>query len=164
MKKLFEQYTPEELAESFVFPVKLTKKQREARQKIRAELTPQQKMQMDMVMLKLRMDDALKVKGFNREHSFGNFLRQYIKIIGLKHKTFAAEISITPAELSQLINGHRNPNEIILIRLEIHSGKLFPAITWYKLLEKEREHVLRTDTVLRKKERKNVKHSLAFAS
>ena len=37
IKELFEKYTPEELAESFVFPVKQTKKQREASFKDLAE-------------------------------------------------------------------------------------------------------------------------------
>lgn len=37
IKELFEIYTPEELAESFVFPVKQTKKQREQSSKALAE-------------------------------------------------------------------------------------------------------------------------------
>jgi hypothetical protein len=51
-----------------------------------------------------------------------------------------------------MINKRREPNEAIIIRLELHSNNAIPAIDWFKLVEKEKEHIILTDTTLRKRE------------
>jgi hypothetical protein len=60
-------------------------------------------------------------------------------------------------KLSQIINQHRQPTEKLIIRLEIHSNKNFPALLWFKLIEKEKAYKLIHDKELRERERKHVK-------
>ena len=166
-RKLLKQYTPEELAESFVFTVKYTAKQKqemgrvlaEVRRKNQAEMTEDQKIELSLYQLKFQLEDYL-----NGTHdpalNFGHFLDRYVKILNKKKKEFAAEIQIHETLLSHLISNRREPNNSIIIRLELHSNKIIPAIDWYKLAEKEKEHQIRTDVSLREKESPFVTHSL----
>lgn len=169
-KKLLKQYTPEELAESFVFPVKYTAKQQkeadralaEARQKSQAAMTEDQKIELDLCQLRFQLESYLK-ESYNPALNFGHFLERYLKILNIKKKEFAQEIQIHETLLSHLINNHREPNNSIIIRLELHSNKIIPAIYWYKLAEKAKEHQIRTDNSLRDKERPFVTHSLQLS-
>ena len=78
-----------------------------------------------------------------------------------KKKGFAQEIQIHETLLSHLINNAQGePNDSIIIRLELHSNKIIPAIYWYKLAEKAKEHQIRTDDSLREKESPFVTHRL----
>jgi hypothetical protein len=166
-KKLLKQYTPEELAESFVFPVKYTAKQQEqankdlaaARKISQAAMTEEVKIELDLYQLRFQLEDYLK-KEYNPALNFGHFLERYLKILNKKKKEFAAEIQIHETLLSHLVNNHREPSESILIRLELHSNKIIPAIYWYKLGEKGKEFHIRTDNSLREKESPFVTHNL----
>jgi hypothetical protein len=166
-KKLLKQYTPEELAESFVFPVKYTPKQQkaadrvldEARQKSQSAMTEEQKTELGLYQLRFQLESYLK-ESYDPALNFGHFLDCYLTIIHKKKKDFAKEIQVHETLLSHLINNRREPNDSILIRLELHSNKIIPAITWYKLAEKEKEHQIKTDKSLRDRESKYVTHSL----
>ena len=168
-KKLLQEYTPEELAESFVFPVKYTARQQEqanrdlaaARKKSQAAMTEEVKIELDLLQLRFQLEDYLK-GAYDSALNFGHFLERYLTIIHKKKKEFAQEIQIHDTLLSHLINNHREPNDSIIIRLELHSNKIIPAIYWYKLAEKAKEHQIRTDNSLRDKERPFVTHSLSF--
>jgi hypothetical protein len=96
--------------------------------------------------------------------SFGYFLKRYVDILNTRQKQFAEEISIDETLLSQLINGHPMPPDYITIRLEIHSHKIIPAHLWYKLVEQEKEHFIKTDVAIRKKEAKYVHVSLPVST
>ena len=50
-----------------------------------------------------------------------------------------------------------------VIRLELHSNNNIPAITWYRLLEKDKEYQLMSNLRLRKEESKHVKRKLEFS-
>jgi len=65
--------------------------------------------------------------------------------------------------LSQLINNHRAPAEKIIIRLELHSGNIIPALLWMKVLDKQREHTIVTDKAIRQEESSHVKNRFAFS-
>ena len=80
-----------------------------------------------------------------------------------KNKDFASDIDIDETELSQILNQHRKPREKIIIRLELHSNKTIPAITWFRLLEKEKEHEILTDNSLRRTESRHVKNRLQLS-
>jgi len=168
IKKLFEQYTPEELAESFVFPVKLTaKQQREAnsqlaehREKRRAEMTEAEKLNLRVLQLKCRLEDYIAGEAYNPQYTFGYFLEQYLQLTNRKKKEFAGDIQIHETQLSQILKGRREPNNSILVRLELHSNNTMPAISWFKLLEKEKAYQLKTDKSLRDKESRHVTHNL----
>jgi plasmid maintenance system antidote protein VapI len=170
-KKLETKYTSKELAESFVFRNRLTPKQKneanlqlnEIRKRIREKATSEQLLLSRVLQLKYQMEDYANNSPFDINRSFGFFLREYIKALDRKNKDFAREIDIDESELSQILNRHRKPSDKLIIRLEIHSNETIPALTWYRLLEKEKEHEISTDFQLRKKEKNHVKNKLSFS-
>ncbi|MCS3795427.1 hypothetical protein [Niastella sp. OAS944] len=165
-KKLRKRFTPEELVDGFVFPVKLTAKQKkeaaeqlaEARKKSRATMTDETKFSLRTHGIRSRITDALQEDTFNPEHTFGYFLKMYIELLEKKRKEFAAEISIEDTLLSQLINGHRFPPDYVAVRLELHSDNIIPATHWLKLVEKQRLHEVENDEEFRKREMPFVNH------
>jgi hypothetical protein len=156
LKKLLKEYSPADIADAMVLPVKLTAKQQQeaSRQLVerRAAMTSEEKLQLDLMRLKLRLEDYITGDTYNPEFTFGYFLEQYLLLINKKKKEFAKEIQIHETVLSNMINKRREPNEAIIIRLELHSNNAIPAIDWFKLVEKEKEHIILTDTTLRKRE------------
>jgi plasmid maintenance system antidote protein VapI len=168
VKKLFEQHKLEELVESFVFPVKLTsKQQREAdvqlaehRAKRRAEMTEAEKLNLRLLQLKFRLEDYITGEQYNPEYTFGYFLEQYLQLTNRKKKEFAEDIQIHDTQLSQMLKDRREPNNSIMVRLELHSNNTIPAVSWFKLLEKEKAYQLKTDKSLRDKESRFVTHNL----
>jgi hypothetical protein len=159
-KKLRKKFTPEELVDGFVFPVKLTTKQKkeaaeqlaEARKKSRATMTDETKFSLRTHGIRSRIVDSVQEETFNPEHSFGSFLKMYVELMEKKRKEFAAEISIDETLLSQLINGHRLPPNYVAIRLELHSKRIIPASLWLKLVDKQRNNEIDNDEELRKEE------------
>lgn len=59
-----------------------------------------------------------------------------------------------------MVNGHRLPPDYMPIRLEIHANGLIPALYWYRLVSLEKEHYIKTDQEIRKKQGKYVQHPL----
>jgi hypothetical protein len=171
LKKLLKEYTLEEIAESLMIPAKLTVKQQEQanrdlaaeRKKSQADMTEEKKIELDLLQLRFQLEDYLK-DSYNPALNFGHFLERYLTIIHKKKKEFAQEIQIHETLLSHLVNNRREPNDSIIIRLEIHSNKIIPAIYWYKLAEKAKEHQIRTDNSLRDKERPYVTHILQMTA
>lgn len=159
-KKLSKKFTPEELADAFVFPVKLTGKQKKeaakqlaaARKKTQADMTDETKFSLNAFGIRFRIETYLEQKTFDPEHTFGSFLKMYVVLMEKSRKKFAEEISVDVKLLSQLINGHRMPQDYIAIRLEIHSGHTIPAAYWLRLVTKQRLHEIANDKELRKKE------------
>jgi plasmid maintenance system antidote protein VapI len=142
-KKLRKKFTPEELADAFVFPVKLTAKQKKEEAELlaiarKAGMTDETKFNLNAVGIKHGIEDALKEKTFDPDHTFGLFLKWYIDILEKKINEFAAEISIEESLLTQLLNDQLLPPDYIAIRLELHSGNRIPATHWLRLVEKQR--------------------------
>lgn len=170
-KRKKTKLTNEELADAYIFPVELTpaqkrysaKKLAEARAKVQAEMTDQERISLRLHQLKLQIESYIESKKYDPSLSFGIFLIRYIDILQVKRKDFAEAISIDETLLSQLVNLHRLPPDYISIRLELHSNASIPADYWFRLIGKQKEHEIRTDESLRKKERKFV-HSIAIAS
>jgi hypothetical protein len=164
-KKLLQENSAKDLAESFVFPVKLSTKQQkaadlqlaEARQKVRAKMTAAEKLTGRLMGLKFRMEDYFRAEKPNKEHSFGYFLKLYIELLDMKRRGFAEEIGIDETLLSQLINQRRTPPDYIPIRLELHSNNSIPAEYWFRVIEKDREGaMLLNKAAMRKKEMRYV--------
>ncbi len=164
-KKLLHEHSPKDLAESFVFPVKLSAKQQkaadlqlaEARQKAREKMTEAEKLTGKLMGLKFRMEDYFRAEKPNSEYSFGYFLKLYIELLEIKRRGFAEQIGIDETLLSQLINQRRMPPEYIPIRLELHSNNSIPAEYWFRVIEKDREGaMLLNKAAMRKKEMKYV--------
>ena len=168
MKKK-QKLTLEELADAYVFPVTLTEAQQAeaaiqlaaARKKSQQEMTSKQRIELQLLQLKFQLEDYISSKEYDPAINFGQFLKRYIDILQLKRKTFAEDISIDETMLSQLINMHRTPPDYISIRLEIHSNNIIPADRWFKVIGLQKEHQIKTDKSLRKKERKYVHNIVA---
>jgi hypothetical protein len=169
-KKPSIKHTSEELAEAIVFPVILTRAQKKeaaeqlaaARKKGQKEVTENDLLSLQLFQLKFQLEDYIQNKEFNPDLTFGYFLKQYVDLLKVKRKEFAYEISIDEALLSQFINMHRMPPEYVAVRLEIHSNNAIPATYWFKLVQKQREHELKTDKELRRKESKYVHRKLVL--
>jgi DNA-binding transcriptional regulator YdaS (Cro superfamily) len=165
IEKTSPNYSAEELAEAYVFPVQLTAKQRaeavsqlaEHRAKRRAEMSEADKLRGKLALLKFRLEDYISGDQYNPEFTFGYFLEQYLELIGRKKKEFALEINIHETQLSQMLKNRREPNESVMIRLELHSNNLIPAIDWFRLIEKEKAHYIETNELLRERESHYVK-------
>lgn len=113
--------------------------------------------------MKFLIEDYIRSDSFDKNFHFGYFLKEYISRLEKKNKEFAQEINVDPAELSQIINKHRKPTEKLIFRLEIHSNKNFPALMWFKVLEKERAYELLHDRSIIEEEKKHVKRKLGFS-
>ena len=171
LKKIEQEYTPEEIAESFVFPGSKAPEDREAmldafrqhRKKISDRHSDKTKLISQLLQLKFLIEDYIKSDKFNKDYFFGYFLKEYIIRLEKKNNQFAGEINVDPTELSQVINRRRRPTEKLIFRLEIHSNKNFPALMWFKLLEKDRAYELKHHKEIIDKERKNVKEQLGFS-
>ncbi len=168
---LTKKHTPGEIAESLVFPVHTTKKEREkllddfraVRKHVSGRQTPESKRKSQLLQLKFIIEDYLQSQNIPSQYFFGYFLKEYITRIEKKNKEFALEIAIDPAELSQVINRHRKPTDKLIYRLDIHSNKNFPALLWFAVLEKERAIELAVDKSIIESEKIHVKHTLEFS-
>lgn len=160
IEKTSPNYSAEELAEAYVFPVQLTAKQKveavnqlaKHRAKRRAEMSEADKLRGNLALLKFRLEDYISGDQYNPDFTFGYFLEQYLELIGRKKKEFALEINIHETQLSQMLKNRREPNESVMIRLELHSNNLIPAIDWFRLIEKEKAHYIETNELLRERE------------
>jgi plasmid maintenance system antidote protein VapI len=163
--------SPEELAESVIYPHKLNKQQREQSLELVREYrkarenkrTAKERLISQLLQLRFQMEDYIKTDEFVKELHFGFFLKEYIARLDKKNKDFAQEINMDPSELSQVINKHRSPSDKLIIRLDIHSNKNFPALMWLRLIEKEKAYELIYDRKLRDQESKHVKKNLEFS-
>lgn len=168
-KKGSRPYSSEELADAIVYPLTLTPVQKKeaaeqlaaARKKVQKEITENARISLQLFQLKFQLENYFERRDFNPVFTFGYFLKQYVDLLQVKRKEFADQISIDETMLSQYINMHRMPPEYIAIRLEIHSNNTIPAIYWFKLVEKQREHELKTNKEIRRKENKFVHRKLA---
>lgn len=92
-----------------------------------------------LMQLKLRMEEYLKQPVYDDNNYFLDFLKTYIDTIYSKRRMFAEDIAIAPIKLSQVINNHREPKDEFIMKLMIHSEKVYQNIcefhkkTWYQV-------------------------------
>jgi plasmid maintenance system antidote protein VapI len=171
LKDIDKEYTFEEIAESFVFPGPKDPNERESlldefrkhRKKVSDRQSEKTKLISQLLQLKFLIEDHIKSDTFNKNYYFGYFLKEYIVRLEKKNNQFANEIDVKPTELSQVINKRRKPTEKLIFRLEIHSNKNFPALMWFRLLEKDRAYELKHNKDIIDSEKKHVKEKLAFS-
>lgn len=168
----FSKFTGEELADAFVFPddkILSTKEKKEnedfwvSRRNQFENRTHGQKMYSKLLQLKFQLEDYIDSSQYVKALSFGFFLNEYVRRQDKKDKDFAVEVDVKPAVLSQYINNHRKPTDEFIIRLELHSNGMIPAINWFKVIQKDKEHEIMTNQKLREEESKHVKNRLGFA-
>lgn len=171
MKKIKSDLNLTEQAEAFVYPVKLTNIQNikaasqlaDIRKKRHVNMTANDVLTMELLQLRFQIEDYLAMDIYDDSKRFGFFLNGYINLINKKNNEFAEEIGIHETLLSQLINNHRVPSKNIIVRLELHSHSLLPALLWYKLVEKEKEKFIKTNNQLRIQANKYVKMKLEIS-
>jgi hypothetical protein len=92
-----------------------------------------------LLQLKLKMENYLKEPVYDDENHFAEFLKTYVDTIYSKRSEFARDINVTPVFLSKVINRHREPKEEFILKLMIHSEKVFQHVaefhkkTWYQV-------------------------------
>lgn len=126
----------------------------EARLKRMKNLSKDQITRAKLMQLKLRMEEYIKQPIYDNRNHFSEFLKTYIDTIYSKRSKFANDIDITPIRLSQVINNHREPKDEFIMRLMIHSEKVYENICdfhkkiWYQVYFHEKI----CDTISRQEE------------
>lgn len=82
-----------------------------------------------LLQLKYQMEAYINKREWNVEPAFPKFLSQYIDTIYEFRKEFAEDLSIKPITLSHIINKHREPKDVFLYRLIVHSQVVYKNIT-----------------------------------
>lgn len=97
-----------------------------------------------LVQLKLQMEEYLEDAHSELQNAFTYFLGSYVDALYKKRKDFASDISISPLELSQVMNNHRKPPQKFMLRLLVHSEKTYKAICdfneklWHRVYYRQR--------------------------
>tara|TARA_R110002126_G_scaffold121447_5_gene263044 strand:+ start:4618 stop:5142 length:525 start_codon:yes stop_codon:yes gene_type:complete len=92
-----------------------------------------------LLQLKLKMEEYIKNPVYDNQNYFSDFLKLYIDSIYSKRSAFANDIDVAPVSLSQVINNHRKPKEEFIMKLMIHSEKIYKNVcefhkkTWYQV-------------------------------
>ena len=171
-QRLRKEYTDEEIAEAMLIPKDWAseKEKKEAheefgrlRMKMLAERTPEEKLYGGLITIQFQIKAAIEGRLAPAKTS-GDFLRQYIKVIGKTQKEFAADISLHPSRVSRIIKGKEKISKAIAYRLEQHSGNTIDALLWWKLGQKETEEEIKKETKERDIERQYVKNIVYKAS
>jgi len=102
-------------------------------------LSKEQILRAKLLQLKLKMENFLKGQVYDDQNHFAYFVGAYVDAIYLKRSEFARDINVTPVFLSQVINSHREPNEEFILKLMVHSEKVFKHVgdfhkkTWFQI-------------------------------
>jgi len=97
-----------------------------------------------LLQLKLKMEEYIKNPVYDNHNYFSDFLKLYIDSIYSKRSAFAKDIDVAPVSLSQVINNHREPKEEFIMKLMIHSEKVYKNVcefhkkTWYQVYYHEK--------------------------
>lgn len=116
----------------------------EARIKKMKGLTGEDILRARLIQLKLKMEEYLELSAYDKGNYFSEFLKSYIDTIYSKRSQFSDDIDITPIQLSQIINNHREPNEEFFKKLMVHSEKMFRNVCefqqqiWYQVYYREK--------------------------
>lgn len=169
-KKINKKFTKEEQAEMLVYRSNPTPEAREAsmnalreaRKNIKQGLTEGQVLYAKVKQLQFSIEEYINSNQYNEDVNFAFFLRKYIKLGYRRNKDFAQDIELPATQLSSILNNGRQPSEKTIVRLELHSNNAIPAVSWYRLWEKDNAHKLQTDEKIRERENKHVKNRLEF--
>ncbi|QHI34664.1 hypothetical protein IMCC3317_00070 [Kordia antarctica] len=85
-----------------------------------------------LMQLKLKMEAFIKEPIHNNRNYFSEFLESYVDTIYSRRSVFAKDIDITSSKLSQIINNHREPQDAFILKLMIHSEKIYTDVCSFK--------------------------------
>lgn len=159
-QELSKKYSDKEIAESMLIPEDLTSEEqkiaddelKEIRFRLLRERTEEQRVYSDLLRFKFQLEDYLKIGSYHQEQSFGNHLNEYIRIVKKTKKELAQDLGIHYSRLSRIFNDKEDPNVELAYRLEKHSGKLVPALIWWKLVIKKQEYDIKRNVETRNRE------------
>ena len=100
----------------------------EARLMRMKNLSREQIVRAKLLQLKLKMEEYTKNPVYDNHNYFSEFLKKYIDTIYPKRSLFAKDIEVSPVSLSQIINNHREPKEEFIMKLMIHSEKVYKSV------------------------------------
>lgn len=103
-----------------------------------------QQQKIDMLSLQYKMQDYIKTAGHSK--TVGDFIREYLNVLGIKHSEFARYLDINPSNFSKILSGERPLNYELALIL----GVLFEVepIIWLTIQNRNKLHEL-------EKEKKN---------
>jgi len=81
-----------------------------------------------LMQLYFQMNSYLDHPKDETDYNFTEFLRLYVDGLYSKRKDFATDLNIKPITLSQVLNRHREPQEIFLRKLVKHSENVYAEI------------------------------------
>ena len=167
-KKLREQYSENEIAESLMIPEDLTSEERKNLaaemkairfQKLK-ETTEEEQILSDVMRLRFQIENYIQNQEFSFDKTFGKHLEEYIRIVKKSRKEIAEDLSIHYTKLSRIVNDKEEPNVHLFYRLEKYTANLINADLWWKLMIKKQEFMLHRDDDTRNKEHNKVKNPL----
>jgi len=166
--ELRKQYSDEEIVDSMLIPADLTdaerkelaNEMREIRMKSLRETTEHQQILSDVMRLRFQIENYLKKEPFSTQKTFGQYLKEYIRIVKKSRQEIAEDLSIHYTKLSRIINDKEEPNVELSYRLEKHSSKLIAAELWWKLIIKKQTYLISRDVETRKIEYLKVKNQI----
>lgn len=170
--ELRKKYSDEELAESFIFSVEVSKgEQREISEeflKLRMErlqsMSEAERISADLFAFKLQLKAYFKQEKFDELFSFSNQLKKYLKITRRSHADVARNLGIHKTKLSRLVNGRDTPNIDLMYRLEEHSSKEIPAFYWWRIHARELEFKIKTDYTKKQQAADKVENPLKLSA
>lgn len=162
--KLRETLTDEEIAEAAMIPQVLSEEEQAAaneefrrhRQAYLEQQTDQDRTQINITQLRIRIRRYLEEKKYLPACSFGQMLQAYQQILGYSQKQLAEETVIHATKLNRLLHDRESPNLPFLFRLEAHSKGIIPATMWWQLTVRRQGHQIEQETELRKQEAEKV--------
>jgi len=129
-------------------------------------LSKQQILYAKLMQLKIRMEGYLKQSVSDDRNYFAEFLESYIDSIYSKRNQFAKDMDITPVNLSQVINNHREPKDEFIKKLMVHSEKVFADVgnfdpkIWYQIyLHEKLCDTMASEEVWKPEIEKHIKYS-----
>ncbi|MBS1516383.1 MAG: hypothetical protein JSS63_15230 [Bacteroidetes bacterium] len=158
--------TDKELAESFVFPSKLSKSKQETlhkkisefRKKRISQMSSEERLKAGLRRLKYSMEEFIRSENNSGKYSFSFFLNEYLSVTKRKENQLSEEINVR--DLRPLLQNKRKPSDAIIKRLALHSNNFIPALIWYKISEKQKEFKFIDTDLWKSSEIKNIKKTL----
>ncbi|MFK7972404.1 MAG: hypothetical protein AB8F95_18690 [Bacteroidia bacterium] len=169
-QQLSKHYSDEEIADSMLIPADLTPEERQEadkelkafRFKMLAEKTEEQRLYSDLLRFRYQLEDYIENLEYDTSMDFGVQLAEYIRILKRTKKRISEDLNTHYTKLSRIINNRESPNLEFIYRLEEHSGKLIPALVWWKLLIKKLEFEISKDKATRKTEASKVTRAIEY--
>lgn len=126
------------------------------------QMSESAKIYSELLRLKYNISDYLELEIYDVEHSFGSYLKKYVKVFGAKRKEMAANLSIHETKFSRLIHDKENPGLAILYRIEEHSNGVLQADLLWNLVTRKVRSEIKTNRKDRKRESRRVKNKLRY--